>query len=545
MTHRAWTLLFGALFVGGCSTDDDPMEGSAPAGNPNDEAARRACETRDCSNPIDAVVIPEIVRLGLEPTKESDGVLCRRMAIDLTGAPPTAAEMDQQCAGRSPKELAAYFLGKPSNDVAIDGTAPYVFVGRRWWAMRYGIYENGPYFGTFFPYEREFDALLGELFSGKIGYDVFAIRALASAAFFKRFAHAQYEQYDLPSTGDAAFRIFLGRIALPGEAANFGELWRGWGAIASGDPRSGSYIYSDCPTSTTGGDGDPCVHLDVGLFGERCKSGGPTGCQSDVLGAASVVPTKTTFVPYFTMSDADKAIIETPGKRVVASREFAEAAVDASLRRYLGWWRAGTFVPKFDVPAVRTVLAKRFVEDRYDIRKLDELIVTSVLYAQAQTRPNATNVPLWAFGPTKMMPAVVWLDTFGFSGPWDFRFHDNTTPPQHFSKLPGVRWSVYRGISQATLGDTGGLNAVIERRGLLQDNCKADDVAPDATLESLLDRAFVRVGRHPTDEEKNILLTEMRAPGRDGCPEIASCDRRNTAIALCRSLYSTATFNFY
>jgi hypothetical protein len=219
--------------------------------------------------------------------------------------------------------------------------------------------------------------------------------------------------------------------------------------------------------------------------------------------------------------------------------------VDASLRRYLGWWRAGTFVPKFDLPAVRSALAKRFVEDRYDIRKLDQLIVTSVLYTQAQTRPNATNVPLWAFGPTKMMPAVTWLDTFGFAGSWDFRFGDNKTPPEHFSKLPGVRYSVYRGTAQSDLGDTGGLNAVIVRRGLLQDNCVADDVAADATLEALVDRAYLKLGRHPTDEEKNVLLTQMKAPGSDGCPELASCDRRQTAIALCRSLYSTATFNFY
>ena len=41
------------------------------------------------------------------------------------------------------------------------------------------------------------------------------------------------------------------------------------------------------------------------------------------------------------LSAEDRAALDAPGRLIAAQREFAEAAVDSVLRKYLGWWKSG------------------------------------------------------------------------------------------------------------------------------------------------------------------------------------------------------------
>ncbi|MFT3770306.1 MAG: DUF1553 domain-containing protein [Minicystis sp.] len=259
---------------------------------------------------------------------------------------------------------------------------------------------------------------------------------------------------------------------------------------------------------------------------------------------------------------------------LVAQPGFADAAVEAALLKYLRWWRAGTYRPDSDVPAVRDALAQKFRKDGYDIRKLEREIVTSLLYVQAAARgPDASPLtPLWANGPTKPLYAEAWLDTIGQAigtRLWncDFRYQaaseyyhfQDTGIPDAFVE-PDTDYNFYPGVA-ADLGgcpvasshaDPSGLVASLARRSALARVCTdklAPALAPDATttLEGLIDRAFVGVGRLPTAEEKQILTEQITVITDGGCDpqKLVDCDLQDVSDALCRSLYATALFNFY
>src|SRR6185503_5841984 len=54
-------------------------------------------------NPIDAFILGRHERDGLQPSREADkATLLRRLSYDLTGLPPTPAELDAFLADRSP-----------------------------------------------------------------------------------------------------------------------------------------------------------------------------------------------------------------------------------------------------------------------------------------------------------------------------------------------------------------------------------------------------------------------------------------------------------
>jgi hypothetical protein len=128
---------------------------------------------------------------------------------------------------------------------------------------------------------------------------------------------------------------------------------------------------------------------------------------------------------------------------------------------------------------------------------------------------------------------------------YDFRYHDSTNFPDHFSRLPGQRFSSYLEGSLSRLGDDGGLNALFARRGLLEDLCTANGIAADATVDQLIDHAFARVGRPASSAERTLLAQAFTTPGGDGCAALTSCDRATSAIALCRSLHASALYTYY
>ncbi len=70
------------------------------------------------SNPIDALVLAMMRRQGLEPAPPAElAVLARRVALDLTGLPPTPEEVDALCASSDPKAYERWvdeLLGRPT-----------------------------------------------------------------------------------------------------------------------------------------------------------------------------------------------------------------------------------------------------------------------------------------------------------------------------------------------------------------------------------------------------------------------------------------------
>ena len=556
-TEATWWragLVFATTSLVGCIGDiGDRAPGSShapsgggstsPTGGPDPGA--QACEEHDCSNVVDAVVVPMLAESGLELTEEDNAILCRRMAIDLTGLAPTLEEAEAHCAGHDPKEMAAYFMDKPSNAAAVDGTPPYVFVNRRFWSRLF-TYDVGTVEHTFYADIRDLDQQVADLYAGAIHYDEFVTRVLAHPAFLKRFGAYYGEGYPEKVALRAAL-VFLGRDLLPVEAANLANLWRAWITVLFDDALT-LPLYPDCPTGAIEGD-IPCTHWHFGLDGSRCAGPKVPACQSDVLGVAEMIPEASAYTPREELSANDLEMLRVPGQLFVAQPELAQQAADMALAKYLGWWKAGIYKPTFDVPAVRAALAEKFVADGYDVRKLDFEIVTSVLYTQAARRTPSANVPLWAFGPTKHLPAVVWLDQMlpaigtGY-GVYDFRFGNAKWWPGHFEQYGPL--NVYRIPLQQDIGDDGGLISVFTRRGVLEETCNANGVDPAASPEALIDRAFAGgLGRAATPGEKATLLQELGAEGADGCPDLASCDRSQLAIALCRSLYMTSTFTYY
>jgi hypothetical protein len=516
-------------------------------------------------NVVDAVVMPMLAGSGLSFVAEDPGVLCRRMAVDLTGLVPSAEEAQQVCAGKSPREMATYFMNKPTAPNAVDGSPPYVWVNRRWWADAFQ-YQSGTEASTsYYPYVRALDDLVGQLYAGAIGYDVFAQKALASPAFARRFGVFE-ANHDLVQIASQAFRVFLGREASPSEAEDFGNLWRGWTTRFMNEADSEAQ-YPDCPVSYDQmGKRNGCVHYELGLAGAACAGDAALGCISTVLGSGDVLPSQQGFTPYSALSAADLDALETPGRLMAARSELAEAAVDRALSKYLGWWKAGFFRPDFDVAAVRDALVKKLVADGYAIRPLELEIVTSVLYTQGAARgvDRSVTVPIWAFGPTKLLYAEAWLDSVGLAlgkppGGCDFRYNSPGAAKiagyYVFPTATGLK-GFYMPAAQnlggcpvaSAHGDASGLVPAVTRRVALSQLCPgALQPAGGATIASLVDQAFAGVGRAPTDAERATLVRHMSDPADAGCDPSASpsCALQPLADGLCTSLFASATFNYY
>src|SRR5689334_22083330 len=66
-------------------------------------------------NVIDAVLAPMLAAQHLEVGPEDPAVLCRRLAIDLTGVAPTPDVIAASCAGRSPRDMAVQLMNAPTD----------------------------------------------------------------------------------------------------------------------------------------------------------------------------------------------------------------------------------------------------------------------------------------------------------------------------------------------------------------------------------------------------------------------------------------------
>jgi hypothetical protein len=558
-------LRLSVIFLAGCAPgtfDGGPDGGSPPA--PDLAGQVDWCKTNDCSNVVDAVLVPMLGENGLLPAlREDDGVLCRRMAVDLTGLVPTQQEIDDHCTGKTPGQMADYFMTKPTGANAPDGSPPYVFVNRRWWADSFQYQFGTSTTNTFYHYLLDLDQLVGQLYAGKIRYDQFVERALASPAFARRFGIFE-ANHDLVQIASQAFRVFLGREALPSEAEDFGNLWRGWSSKYMASSLT-VQLYPDLPACPDPVNGCYYAHYELGLDGTQCAGAKLASCQSQVLGAGAMVPQAAGFVRWADLTPADRYALEEPGRLIVAQPEFAEAAVDRALAKYLGWWKAGFYRPDYDLPAVRDALVRKFVADAYDLRKLEREIVTSLLYAQAaHLRAGAQQTdpwPIWGFGPTKMMYAEAWLDSLGQAtgrqlAGCDWRYGPNT---YYRGGYPGIFQFPYSaGQSEAsytvaasdlggcpvasTHGSASGLVPSIRRRAELASLCvKAFAPPSPMSNDALVQKEFAALGRDPSPAEVKVWSDHMAACD----PSVDACDPQSLADKLCTSLYATALSTYY
>jgi hypothetical protein len=552
--------LLSALALG-CSGRSPPPD-PAPT-PPAAETPPAGCEAQPggCGNVVDRVVSGMLAQSGRMVLRDSAEALCRRTAIDLTGLPPTDADVRDRCAGRSPEEIVRSFMDRASAPHVPGGQAPYPYLGRRYWAdlfqYQVNLYDLNT---TFYGDVIALDELVRKLYAGQLGYDAFAVEALASPAFVRRFG-LMNAVTDLPAIASAAYRIFLGREALPSDAADLGNLWRPLGVRLATAPNQQRYY-------------------EVVLRGGVCSDAAALLCQSSVLGTARVTPTLAAgaMAPLSQLSGADADQVRKVGRLIVARREFAEAAVDGVLRRYLGWWNAGTYRPDYNLPAVREALADFFIAHGYRLRDLELEVLTSVLYTQPQALApgEIAQAPLWAHGPTKALPAEVFLDTLQAVtkvqlGGCDFRFALNAIRGGSFYPQPpgaytfpvsaGFDAAYYTNAARKMGGcpggadrpEPGGLVAALAKREVLVPLCRnasalaqlvpalGSEVAPAQGLPQLLQHQLrLALGRAPADGERAGLV----GLAEKACPS-DYCDYRQVGAQLCMSLLASTLFNTY
>lgn len=569
------TLSFWPLLLIACT--GEPVNPPGPPGPPASPGAQPEA-TAAPLNVVDRVVAPMLTRSGRKIAVEDPVALCRRAAIDLNGITPSQAEVEARCAGRTPAQIVHYFMNKPSAAHVPDGSPPYLFVNRRAWAdtFRYEVINSNTT-KTFYGEVMQLDKLVGDLYAGKLGYDAFAVEALASAAFTRRFGIYNNVR-DYPAIAAAAFHIFLGREALPSEAADFGNLWRPFDII-SVPQATAEQLYPSCRVNAR------CVHVGVGVRGNACAGTNALLCQSTVLGAARVSTQATALTHLSQVSAADAAQLRTAGRLIVAQRQFAEAAVDMVLRKYLGWWDAGAYRPDYNLPAVRDALVAFFIERKYSVRDLEREVLTSLLYTQPQRRgDDIAEAPLWAFGPTRQVSAEVLLDTIGAAagvalGGCDFRFAaglsvngrlegaNRLVDAWDFPVTPGVAASFYMNTARRlggcpSGGERGDATGVVPALGLREALNTAVCAHPAALsaltppglsglpvrdgLARLLSHQVRAVtGAAPTQEETAAFVDLAAAEGCASSGSGGQCDYQKVGAQLCMALFASSMVNFY
>ncbi len=368
-----------------------------------DRAARTGCNAN--SDALDAALCPTFEAAGYEPIAASDTELCTRLSVDMVGLRPSAAWIQDRCAGRSPYDVV----------VSLQHTKEYRETQRRRWADRFQYNDSMVDVKSI----HDLDELVDRLYSEEMSYPEFAEVALAHPGFVGRFIG--YGQPD--AVADAAFRAFLGRPATAPERLDVGNLWRPWSnqnvVVEDGGPppnAAASRAGADaCPS-----DGGPsCGYYGYGPVPQidplACEAG-VHSCRSELLGSASVdfpAGSRTTPLAPDQLTVADWVALRTPGRLFTRQPMFWEAQVDEVLKRYLG----------YDLgqrrPEARLALIHWFQSTNGDLVRLERAVLVSWAYRQTamdlpgRPRPESLMHDPIAYGPTKLMIPETWLASMG------------------------------------------------------------------------------------------------------------------------------------
>jgi hypothetical protein len=330
------------------------------------------------------------------PTLAPIEELCRRIAVDLTGLVPTKEEIAANCAGKTASQIADTYFATP--DYLVHEKAHWA-QHLRWDPSR----VNGRYLV-------DADKILDRLAKGEDGYDVFAKKIMAHPAFavgsrqpLSTADSAQDQPVKLFQVGLNAFRVFLGRTALPDEAQEFGKLYGGW--LKAYVPFNGGVGRWDAYLAPAG-----CA----GTLGTNA-------CSTTLFGTLTSVNidlSQQTLYDNFNgnVPSALQAQLEKPGALLVTQPEFWDEVVDHAFLRLTGYWKTTRAEPDTDIPEARAAASAAFrALPSHDYRELLKMIVSSTLYTRTSAvDPSKTPDPaLYCTGPLKPMAPDDYVRSMG------------------------------------------------------------------------------------------------------------------------------------
>ena len=494
----------------------------------------------DCANAVNAVVLPMLVDDGVAARVTSDTELCRRYAVDLAGAIPSWDEIQAHCAGKTPEEMVTWFMSQPA----------YVAVNQRAWADLFQ-YDNHT---VWYAYIEDVDAAVAKLYRGELLYPDFAAIAAAHPAMVGEFAGENVVAY--------AFQAFLGRDALPEERQDLLALYRMWRTRGAYDPALTRFRYNACTSDADCATGRTCIdqvcqattnYREIYIDPRACAGAlGAIACTSHgitpkIVGDAPIALAQLT--------DEQWTELRAPGRVIASLPPFWEAAVDAVLKKYLGWWHGGYEIPGYEIAQVRRALAEAFRASRGDVRALEREVLVSAPYVMPADE-TAGDTKWWHRGPTKQMTAETWLDSVAKVagtdlGRCDWRFPNLTPrwlPPALVPAKGALRGLDYAHEARVMGGCPDqvsgfrytdvGILAAMEQRTVLAAVCgdpgaQAFLPAPGASATDLVTGLY-----------HDILSAE---PGEEGAALAAALPAADAPVArnLCQALMRSGRFLFY
>jgi hypothetical protein len=428
--------------VGSCVKDHEPLEWAARCSVESSLDAQ-LCDLEwspACDHPMDRTIVSLWRDAGIdEAPLVTTPELCRRLAIDLIGRPPTSAEA-ADCIDLDLNSAVDMWLSHPE----------YEQEERRYWA---GVLGYDTTASVYWRQIHDLDDRVGAMARGEQRYDDFATDVVVHPAIVGLHRDDAW--------ADAVFQIFLGRPARPDEIAGLRPLTGVFHSRQVVDGRYREWIRADCLAH--GGEPDRCQE-DAEMFRyaeyavNTCNCQGSFGCSSTALGGLIdlsqidcapsdewVDSLRTLITPsagqstrcrdgsnicgdqesrWDEQANRDVNIPATPlqpandelraglraiGEQLTDRGDFWEAAVDRDLRRFLGWWQDAFKVPEADLPSVRCVLAG-ILEETGSLNEVRRLILTSRLYATPISRDGQdADTPPWASARLKFLAGERWL----------------------------------------------------------------------------------------------------------------------------------------
>ncbi len=596
--HRQLAIVVAGVALAACGDNLAPPEPGSCEADPDPR----------CGHPIDRLMVPALRARGVPLNDAPKDELCRRLHLDLIDRGPTLEERDA-CLSEPYEAVVDRLLADPAHE-------------RTWRARWSEVLGYNLYFAAIQDVV-DLDARIGAMVRGDISY-----AELASAVAWHPAFWALHKDDDWAA---ALYPAFLGRPARADEIAGLRPLTRIWrqriyaegffwfamyqrgvrngldevAATAFGNLKASNGAKADWGVDLcgcAGGEGiGACASDTLGTriaFAPQCTPNGfdvrrtrdftpgqidecPDGSHRPEC-ADRLTDFAGTYLPIDPWPALDEGMrndLDGVGRALAARHDFWETAADRELRWLLGWWQTSFVRPDSDLPSVRALLAEK-LRSGATPRDVDRLIVTSLLYrlpASPHANADATTLPPWAMGPTKLIAGEGWLRAaatavgetvapcdhrFVVRGGWDKEFVDPRLPEREPSSVDGLLGPEARIDASIALGGCNGdtLRPVVSNLGLtyaqgqlarplcaygggvLSPNWDGHD------LEAAIDHLGATIlSRRVGVAERGELVSEMRAcrtvgdaGGGQGCVDDESAVRW-----MCRRMLDSVEFGTY